>query len=250
MSYQPPGSFPALPQYPATTPAPQMPRTVRGAFYCMLGGAALTVIGAGLIVSEVGTIRSSLQADQPADSPVSINTLVDITVVVACVVGVIGLGLWVWMAFANKAGKNWARILGTVLFGVNTLSLLGGKAGVYAYSNNGSSTSSFSGSQTVLGQIVGWLTFAAGLAAIVLLWHKASGRYFKPQQQYAVPYGYGYGYPMSPGVPGQPPYPYPYPYPVAPGQPGVQPPPQGPGAGAAAAPESGGDDDSAASHWD
>ena len=37
----------------------------------------------------------------------------------------IGIALWLWMARANGQGRNWARILSTVLFGVATLQLTG-----------------------------------------------------------------------------------------------------------------------------
>ena len=31
------------------------------------------------------------------------------------------IGLWLWLAAACKRGHGWARIVGTVLFGINTL---------------------------------------------------------------------------------------------------------------------------------
>ena len=43
---------------------------------------------------------------------------------VAIIFGLIGIGLWLWMAYANKAGKNWARITATAFFGLDTLSVL------------------------------------------------------------------------------------------------------------------------------
>ena len=33
------------------------------------------------------------------------------------------IALWLWMARANGQGRNWARILSTVLFGLGTLEL-------------------------------------------------------------------------------------------------------------------------------
>ena len=49
--------------------------------------------------------------------------------VVLVVVGLIGIGLWLWMAQKNKAGKNWARITSTVFFAIDTLGAIGGLAG-------------------------------------------------------------------------------------------------------------------------
>jgi hypothetical protein len=63
------------------------------------------------------------------------------------------------MAQANGRGRNWARILSTVLFGLATLQLLGNKGVVPA---------AFAA--------VPWL---AGLAAVWLLWRPSSHAFFK-----------------------------------------------------------------------
>jgi hypothetical protein len=49
-----------------------------------------------------------------------VNTLVT----VAMVFGLAVIAAWLWMAQANGQGKNWARILCTVLFGLATLELI------------------------------------------------------------------------------------------------------------------------------
>ena len=47
----------------------------------------------------------------------------------AIAVGIAGglavIALWLWMARANSQGRNWARILSTVLSGLATLKLIG-----------------------------------------------------------------------------------------------------------------------------
>ena len=83
----------------------------------------------------------------------------------AIVSGVIGIGLWLWMARANNQGKNWARILSTVLFGLATLDLVG----------------VFSQPKTVLGLVFPVLTWLVGLGAVFLLWRPESSAFFKPQ---------------------------------------------------------------------
>jgi hypothetical protein len=37
---------------------------------------------------------------------------------VGAAASLIGVGLWIWMAQMNKAGKNWARITSTVFFAI------------------------------------------------------------------------------------------------------------------------------------
>ena len=83
----------------------------------------------------------------------------------AIVSGVIGIALWLWMARANNQGKNWARILSTVLFCLATLDLVG----------------VFSEPKTVLGLVFPVLTWLVGLGAVFLLWRPESSAFFKPQ---------------------------------------------------------------------
>ncbi|HUD79260.1 MAG TPA: hypothetical protein VMR00_15515 [Streptosporangiaceae bacterium] len=66
---------------------------------------------------------------------------------------VIAIGLWLWMAWANGRGRNWARTVAAVLFGINTLSLLLSFFLVHAPA-------------TLVADLAIWLV---GLAAIVLL---------------------------------------------------------------------------------
>jgi hypothetical protein len=70
------------------------------------------------------------------------------------------------MARANGQGKNWARILSTVLFGLATLDLFG----------------VLSQPKTLLGLIFPVLTWLIGLGAIVFLWRKESTEFFKPRR--------------------------------------------------------------------
>jgi hypothetical protein len=81
--------------------------------------------------------------------------------------GVIATGLWLWMAWANKGGRSWARIMATVFFVVLTAAepalLIDLHAGLLLYL--------FS----LLFFIVYWL---AGLSAVVLLWRRSSSDYY------------------------------------------------------------------------
>jgi hypothetical protein len=79
------------------------------------------------------------------------------------VAGLLAIGLWIWMARANGAGRSWARILASVLFGFSTLDLLLLVARPHAIIS-------------LLFQILVWLI---GLGVIVLLWRKESSAYFQ-----------------------------------------------------------------------
>ena len=215
MSNQPPGPYPAFPQYPGGAavlpPKPPLPQTVLRAHYCILAGAALSIVTIVVTLTQMNTIRNVLETGDPAADKSTVDSLVTATIAVACVLGLIETGLWIWMAFATKAGKNWARILSTVFFGLEAASAVFGTLAYFASSSNGSSNTTFASSDTTLGQVVGWLTFLVGLGAIILLWNKESTAYFKPAAFYPAPGSYGY--------PGMPPGAAPYNYPVMPQQP-------------------------------
>jgi hypothetical protein len=81
------------------------------------------------------------------------------------VVGVVAIGLWLWMARASLSGRNYARITGTVLFGIYTLLLL----------------SSLRRPGFALDLIFSVLQWLAGLGAVILLWRRQSGEFFSPR---------------------------------------------------------------------
>ncbi len=91
------------------------------------------------------------------------------------------------MARANGQGRNWARILCTVLFGLATLELIrvrpqypGGYLAHFAVGGQVYSVIHSVFGATVLGLIVPVLLWLTGLAAVWLLWRPASGAFFKP----------------------------------------------------------------------
>ena len=196
MTYPQPGQYPSYPQYPGggqmPVPAkPPIPSTVQNAFYLMIAGAVLAVIGGIITITEISTIRSQVESRNPDFTTTQVDTAVHLAVGAAVVGIVIYAGLWLWMAFANRAGKNYARITGTVFFGISTLLTL---IGLAASAGNSVSSVKVNGLSVAV-SILGWL---CGLVTVVLLWNKQSRPYFKPEQ------AYGYGYP-------QPPMQYPYP---------------------------------------
>jgi hypothetical protein len=80
---------------------------------------------------------------------------------VVIVFGLVVPALWLWMAQANGQGRNWARILSTVLLSLATLQLTGNYGVVQVF--------------------CAALTWLIGIAAVWLLWRPASSAFFKPQ---------------------------------------------------------------------
>jgi hypothetical protein len=204
MAYPQPGQYPAYPQYPGPSgmPAkPPAPQTVQYAFYLMLAGAALQLLSGIAALGSVSKIRDTLRDQHPDYTSTQIDSAVRIGEAFAIILVLIGMGLWIWMAFANRAGKNWARITGTVFFGLDSLSLV---ISLAASGSNAMSTTKAS----PFGVVVNILVWLAGLAAVILLWNKQSSAYFSPPQQFGPGGPGGYGYPPYPPyqAPGQQPY--------------------------------------------
>jgi hypothetical protein len=135
----------------------------------MYAGAVVSLIGIALNLATVGSARSRIEAKSPSLTPAQVTDAVHVEVGVFIAAGLIGAVLWLWMARKSRAGKGWARITSTVLFAIATISILlsVASAGGLAF-----------GSTTKIYEIVGWLI---GLAAIVLLWRRASSDYFKSE---------------------------------------------------------------------
>ena len=141
-------------------PAPPPP--VVNAVWLMYTGAALSAISLIITLATVSSLRTAIHNSDPSLTAAKLHNAEVAAVVVAIVFGLIGIGLWLWMARANKAGKNWARITATVFFGLDTLSVLAG----------------FRQAEPALSRVVSLLVWLAGLGAIVLLWQKVSSAYF------------------------------------------------------------------------
>ncbi len=178
MSYQPypaGGSYQPYPAGggPAAQQVPQ-PSSVRTAVWLMYGGAVLSAITAILVLVLGGRIKKAIGKAavktnatliREGKKPLTlsqIHSLETALVGIVVIVLVISVILWVFMAWANGRGKAWARIVASVLFGLNTLYLL------LVVSRAGTS---------VLFVALGWLL---GLGAIIMLWRRESSAYFKP----------------------------------------------------------------------
>ena len=83
--------------------------------------------------------------------------------------------LWLWMARANTQGRNWARNLSTVLFGLATLQLPGAFTQPTSHAGSGA-TALYYGAIVLF--VAAWLL---GAAVVWLLWRPASSGFFKPQ---------------------------------------------------------------------
>lgn len=157
--YQP---YPSSGQMPEPV-RPEPPDSVLTAVKLMYAGAIVSAVSIVVALLTIGSLRSALQRADPSYTSSQLHTAEVAGVVFIVVFGLIGVGLWIWMATANKRGANWARIVASVFFGLDTLSLLAG----------------FARPEALFTRLLGLLTWLIGLGAIFLLWQRQSSEYFK-----------------------------------------------------------------------
>jgi hypothetical protein len=159
--YQPYPSAGQVPEPMRPGPPPSVVMAVR----LMYAGAVVSAVSLVVGLATIGGLRDSLHKNDPKLTPSQLHNLQTVVVVGSVAIGLISIGLWVWMALMNKAGKSWARIVASVLFGLDTLFLLLGVARAGA----------------AAGTLVSILTWLIGLGAIIYLWRKDASAYFNPQ---------------------------------------------------------------------
>ncbi len=160
--YQP---YPSAGQPPPVRPDP--PESVLTAVKLMYAGAVVSAASLVVGLATIGSLRTDLRNAYPKVTTSQLHTIEVATVVFIVFFGLVGIGLWVWMALANKRGGNWARITATVFFGLNTLSLVAG----------------FARPEPLASRLVGLLIWLIGLGAIILLWRPESTAFFQARRQ-------------------------------------------------------------------
>jgi hypothetical protein len=176
---QPPYGQSPYAQYPSEQPQPSgstgVPQLVNISFWLLIAAAAIFVISmlTGLTTLDDPLFRDTFE-DQIEGSGAGV-TYEDMKGVIAgtlVVFAIIGLALYLLVAFFVRKGKNWARILGTVFAGLSVLGLFGPPS-------------------------LGTISTLLGIAAIVLLYLPAAAPYFRRQQPFANPYGGNMGNPYG-----------------------------------------------------
>jgi hypothetical protein len=159
------------PAGPLRSPAPA---PVLTAVKLMYAGAAVSaaglIIGLALIIVDIKAAARGQFLGHSLATP----QMRPLIITVWIIFGLVGIALWLWMARANGQGRNWARILSTVLFGLATLQL--------GHPQPQGSPAGFGVTVLYYGvtalSVAGWL---AGAAAVWLLWRPASSAFFKPR---------------------------------------------------------------------
>jgi hypothetical protein len=158
--YQP---YPGGAQSPESSPT-NAPQSVQRAVRVMYVGLAASLLGIVVDMTTLSSTRSAILKRNPGYTATQVNNAEHLEIGLFIVGGLIGAALWLWMAQSCRAGKGWARVVSTVFFGIDTLSVLVGAAAVQGGG---------------LSRIYGIVVWVIGLIAIVLLWRRSSSDYFR-----------------------------------------------------------------------
>lgn len=167
-------------QYPSEQPQPAgsngIPQLVNISFWLLIASAVIFVVAmlTGLTQLDDPAYRQAFEQQMEAGGATGV-TYDDIQGVIAgtlVVFAIIGVALYLLVAFFVRKGKNWARILGTVFAALSVLGLFGPPS-------------------------LGTIGTLLGIAAIVLLYLPGAAPYFRKQQPFANPYSGGFGNPYG-----------------------------------------------------
>src|ERR1022692_1332831 len=106
---------------------PPAPVPVLTAVRLMYAGAAVSAVTLIIALALIPAIKAALRKAHPSLTAAQVSD-VNTLITLAMVFGLVVIALWLWMARANGQGRNWARILCTVLLGLATLGMIRGRA--------------------------------------------------------------------------------------------------------------------------
>jgi hypothetical protein len=149
-------------------PAAPRPRAVRAAVTLMLAGAAAELAALVTAAVSVWAVRAAAARDPAAGDAVLVHQ-------VAVLAGApLAIGLWLWLAWANGQGQDWARLVSAACFGLLTFSVM------YALSWHAATYAP----ATMIAAAAVW---AIGLASVVLIFTPAACRYYRPRSPSSNP---------------------------------------------------------------
>jgi len=160
---------------PAPSPDATPPDTVQWAVKLMLAGAAVSTVYLVFALIVTASIKGDLvrwnatQTKAKQLTATQVNSLATYYIVSTIIIGLIAIGLWLWMAKMNTRGRKWARIVATVLFALWSY---------YTYVSIGETH----GAATLItSTVIVLVTWVIGLAALFLLWRPASSAFYNEQ---------------------------------------------------------------------
>ena len=146
------------------------PRPVRDAVWHMYAGAVLTLADAATVLVTLGSVRSGAVHDVDFTGG-RWHTVMLTLIVPALASAPIVAGVWLWLAWANGRGHNWARFAFTALFGLVTTGVLIG----FGLSSIGKDALQYTWADLLATGAL-WLV---ALAAMVLIFSETASPYYQ-----------------------------------------------------------------------
>jgi serine/threonine protein kinase len=166
----PPGPVSPVPgpASPAARGRPVPPRSMINAVRLMYAGSALALFSILTAVATTSTLSGLIRQQYPAAGYGALSAAATATLSVTIAGALISAGVWLVMARRTRRGRPGVRILSTILFVIDSLTVL-------STHTHGLLTAS-----TWIMTVAEW---AVGLVAIVLLWDRRSTAYFTDLRQ-------------------------------------------------------------------
>lgn len=151
---------------PPASARPHIPRSVLTAVSLMCAGAAVSLVNVIVNLTAINQIKTAFETQHPLaqNAAQGVAALAAAAVVIS---GAVGIGLWLKLASASRKGRSWARTAGTILFGLDTIGLLGtlGRTGI------------------PMAKTFGVLIWLIGFIAVIELWRRQSSDYFDSRRR-------------------------------------------------------------------
>ena len=144
------------------------PPTARAAIRLMCAGAVLELGYLVTVIVTEGSVRSAVLARYPGLTAAQWHLIVVAHLLPDEIFAPVGIGLWLWLAWAHGQGRYWARVVFSVYFGLFTFGLLmalAEQAAIYATADLAAS-------------VALWMVQAA---VVVLIFNSRSAPFYQPK---------------------------------------------------------------------
>jgi hypothetical protein len=142
-----------------------VPSTVRIAVLLMFLGALAALVGIVVTLTNIDEIRQLFEDTVPKMTPDKVDHATTFAVVEQIVLNVLRAALWVVLALFVRQGRQWARVVSTLLALIGLGLMLRGI-----------------GPDELGAMISGWGQVACGVIAVILIWLPPSMHWFRPRQ--------------------------------------------------------------------
>jgi hypothetical protein len=149
---------------PDVPPDPDPPPPLATAVKLMYVGAGLSALSVVVNLFQRDELREQIAENDSSLTDDEIDTAVNFGMAFSVVLGLVVIGLWIWMARSNERGQSWARTTATVLGVLSIVFLLFGLA---------------LGQSTPLSTAFGLVSLVLAAVILYLLYRPESSEYYR-----------------------------------------------------------------------